>query len=82
MCPPLIWVWSPRAATMLRSVKEAVVMLRPGTRFRISPRVIPPNLRSSSLVTTSITPGASARFSENLEAVVTFMLRSDSRSRE
>src|ERR1039457_1825177 len=53
---------------------------KPGTRSRISPSVSPPNRRSSSFVTTDITPGASDSFSENLDAVVTFMLRSDSRS--
>ena len=82
ICPESVRVWSPRAAMMLRSAKKALLPVRPATRSRISNSVTPPNRRNSSLVTTDISLGAPESFSENLDAVVTLMFDSASRSIE
>ena len=82
ICPESVRVWSPRAAMMLRSAKKALLPVSPATRSRISSSVIPPNRRNSSLVTTDISLGASESFSANLDAVVTLVFDSASRSIE
>jgi len=68
--------------TMLRSAKKALLPVSPATRSRISSSVNPANRRNSSLETTDITLGASESFCANLDAVVTLVLNSASRSIE
>ena len=80
MWPPSVLVWSPRAATMLRSTKYCVDPVSPGTVCRTSFRVRPRKRLSSSRVTTDMMLGACDSLSLNRDAVVTLMSISFSRS--
>jgi hypothetical protein len=71
-------MWLPVGLGLIAACRYQAVVLevgtgktQPGTLSRTSRSVIPPNLRNSSWLITEMIPGASARFSENLEAVMT-----------